>query len=93
MKNSKKWVKFKSYLPFYFLMIPGLIYLFCNNYLPMVGLWMAFTKVNLSQGIFAGDFIGFANFRFLVNSHDFFLMIRNITPNSRKNRKKGGTGK
>ena len=73
----KTWTKFKTYLPFYFLMLPGIIYLFCNNYLPMVGLWMSFTKVNLSEGIFGGEFIGLTNFSFLVNSHDFGLMIRN----------------
>lgn len=73
----KKAAKFKLYLPFYLLMLPGIIYLFCNNYLPMVGLWMAFTKVDLSSGIFGGDFIGLTNFNFLVASHDFGLMIRN----------------
>ena len=69
--------KLKAYLPFYLLMIPGIIYLFCNNYLPMVGLWMSFTKVNLSKGMLGGEFVGLENFKFLIGSHDFFTMIRN----------------
>ena len=69
--------KIKKYAPFYILMFPGLLYLFCNNYLPMLGLVMPFKKVNLMEGIFGGEWVGLRNFSFLVNSPDFLLMIRN----------------
>lgn len=69
--------KWKKYVPFYILMLPGLMYLFCNNYLPMLGLVMPFTKVNLANGIFGGEWVGLQNFSFLVNSPDFLLMMRN----------------
>ena len=70
-------IRVKKFWPFYCFIIPGFIYLFCNNYLPMIGLWMSFTKVNLTKGIFSGEFVGLNNFKFLVNSMDFGLMVRN----------------
>lgn len=64
-------------IPFYIMMAPGLIYLFCNNYLPMTGLYLAFTRVNLQKGIFGGEWVGLSNFISLVKSPDFLLIIRN----------------
>ena len=37
----------------YLLMLPGLIYLLINNYLPMAGLVIAFKKVNFRTGIWS----------------------------------------
>lgn len=73
----KKKIKWKQFAPFYVMMLPGLIYLFCNNYLPMVGLYLAFTKVNLQKGIFGGEWVGLSNFSYFVKTPDFMLMIRN----------------
>lgn len=78
MNNKKKTLrKFRKSLPFYFLMLPGLVYFFMNNYLPMSGLYMAFTRVNLTGGLFNGEFVGLKNFEFLTKSPDFSLIIRN----------------
>lgn len=74
MKKRRKW---KQYAPFYIMMLPGLVYLFCNNYLPMVGLYLAFTRVNLQKGIFGGEWIGLSNFSYFVKTPDFLLIIRN----------------
>ena len=46
------WAKLKQYWPLYAMLIPGLIYLIINNYLPMAGLTIAFKKVNYAVGIF-----------------------------------------
>ena len=75
--KSKLWKRVKAHIPFYIFMLPGLVYLIINNYLPMLGLYMSFTKVNLVDGIFKGEFIGLQNFKFLAMTTDFPLIIRN----------------
>ena len=36
-KNKMTWRKFKRFIPIYLLMLPGLAYLFINNYMPLPG--------------------------------------------------------
>ena len=67
MKNSFKY-KVKNYLPFYIMALPGLIYLFCNNYMPMFGIVLAFKKLDVRKGILGSDWIGLKNFEFLFLS-------------------------
>lgn len=76
-KKRKSLVKFREYIPVYLMAIPGLAYLVINNYMPMFGLWMAFTKVNFRKGMFGGDFVGLKNFEFLFASSDAFVIFRN----------------
>jgi putative aldouronate transport system permease protein len=61
----------------YVMMLPGLIYLFVNNYIPMAGLLIAFKNVNFTKGILRSDWIGFKNFEFLFKSADAFIITRN----------------
>lgn len=42
MEKTKKKSKVRRYLPFYLMALPGLVYLFINNYMPMGGLILAF---------------------------------------------------
>ena len=37
--------------PLYLMTLPGLIYLFVNNYMPMFGLVLAFKQYNVRKGI------------------------------------------
>lgn len=63
---------------FYFLMmLPGMIYLLINNFLPMFGILIAFKDINFSKGILASDWVGFENFKFLFSTQDAFIIIRN----------------
>lgn len=57
--------------------LPGLIYLFINNYLPLPGLILAFKKYNARKGIFGSDFVGFKNFKYLFATKDAFIITRN----------------
>ncbi len=68
---------FNVYLPLYLMMLPGFIYLICNNYLPMFGILIAFKNVNFSIGVFKSPWVGLKNFEFLFATKDAFLMIRN----------------
>jgi putative aldouronate transport system permease protein len=71
------WKKMRRYAPLLLMVIPGVIYLFINNYLPMFGLVIAFKDVNFTQGILASDWIGFKNFEYLFKTSDALLITRN----------------
>lgn len=69
--------RFRQSLPVYVFMLPGLIYLFCNNYMPMFGIVIAFKKINWQAGLWKSPWVGLDNFQFLFKSKDTFRMIRN----------------
>lgn len=63
----------------YLMCIPALLLLLFLAYIPMVGIWMAFTKYNVQDGIFGSEFIGLHWFKhFFTNSTGMGLkVIRN----------------
>ena len=69
--------RFKQYLPLYLMMLPGMIYLICNNYIPMFGILLAFKRINYSVGILKSPWCGLQNFEYLFKTKDAFIMIRN----------------
>ncbi len=79
MKRKEKYkkIRWKWMVPFYIMMIPGLVYFLINNYMPMAGIVMAFKKIDYSKGIFGSDWNGLANFEFLFASGQFGTMVRN----------------
>lgn len=76
-KKNRRLFSIKQSLPLFLMMIPGLIYLFCNNYLPMFGILIAFKKVNFSLGILQSPWNGLDNFKFLFATKDAWTMVRN----------------
>lgn len=66
-----------SYIPLFLMLLPGLIYLIINNYLPMYGLTIAFRRLDYSKGILNSPIVGFENFEFLFKTKDAWIMIRN----------------
>lgn len=76
-KTKKKNQGFRHWLPFYLMGLPGLIYLFINNYLPMFGLQIAFKNFNFAKGMLGSSWNGLKNFKFLFKTKDAFIMIRN----------------
>ena len=69
--------KFKKFIPLYLMALPGLIYLFINNYMPMPGLILAFKRYNASKGIWGSDWVFFKNFKYLFATKDAFIITRN----------------
>lgn len=57
-------------------MVPGLVYLIINNYIPMTGIIIAFKKYNIKDGIYGSPWNGLKNFKYLV-SNDLGLILRN----------------
>lgn len=76
-KKKMTWKRFKRFLPIYALMLPGLIYLFINNYMPLPGLMIAFKKYNAGKGIYGSDWVGFKNFEYLFTTDDAWVITRN----------------
>ncbi len=74
---GRKRSRFRKYLPLYLMMLPGLLYFFINNYLPMGGLVIAFKDLNFRKGILGSDWIGFKNFEYLFATSDAWLITRN----------------
>lgn len=60
------------------MMLPGVIYLLINNYLPMYGITMAFREPDFSlNNVLNSPFNGFENFKFLFENDQLWLYIRN----------------
>lgn len=74
---KKKLSKALRYWPLLVMVIPGVVYLFINNYMPMFGLIIAFKDVNFTKGILASDWVGFQNFEYLFKTSDALLITRN----------------
>ncbi len=73
-KNVKRIWK---YSPLYLMMLPGVVYLLINSYLPMFGLVIAFKDINFTKGIWKSDWVGLQNFKFLFQTSDAFIITRN----------------
>lgn len=69
--------RLKKYAPLYFLAAPSIIYLIINNYMPMIGLTLAFKKFSFSKGIFDSLWNGLSNFKYLFGSKWAGIMFRN----------------
>lgn len=74
---TKKKSSLKTSLPLLLIALPGIVYLIINNYIPMVGLFLAFKNYNFMKGIFGSDWCGFDNFKFLFATKDAWVMTRN----------------
>ena len=72
--NIKKIFYYKS---LYLMMLPAILFLLINNYLPMLGLILAFKNYNYKGGIFGSPWSGFENFKFLFSTPDAYIITRN----------------
>ena len=68
--RAKKRAEFRQNGALLLMMLPGLLYLVANNYLPMFGILIAFKKVDFSIGIFRSTWVWFDNFEFLFKNRD-----------------------
>ena len=61
----------------YLLAFPVILYFFVLNYLPMVGIVMAFQDYKFTDGLFGSKWVGFANFIKFFTNPSFFTILRN----------------
>jgi len=62
---------------FYLMMLPALLVLLLNNYIPMFGIIIAFKNINYADGILASPWSGFENFKYLFMTSDAWIITRN----------------
>jgi putative aldouronate transport system permease protein len=77
VKRHSQWDAVVRHKALYFLMLPGLIYLLLNNYIPMFGVIIAFKNYNTTKGIFGSEWYGFENFKYLFTSPDALIATKN----------------
>jgi putative aldouronate transport system permease protein len=67
--------------PLLSMLVPGLLILLVNNYLPMLGTVIAFKQYRFSgnfvESILKSKWVGFSNFKFFFDTPYAFLMTRN----------------
>jgi putative aldouronate transport system permease protein len=77
VRKKTLWQKVKKYRVLLIMTLPGTLYFFINNYLPMFGVVIAFKDINYALGIWASKWVGFSNFEFLFSTDDAFTITRN----------------
>lgn len=64
-------------LVFFLMCLPMLLNLFIFNYIPMVGIVVAFKNFSYAKGMFMSDWVGLKNFRLFFINPDSFRIFRN----------------
>ena len=76
-KLKRKRAIFQRELPFHLMLLPAVILTGVFSYGPMLGIIMAFQKFSPKRGIFGSKFIGFENFKYLMNIPDIDKVVFN----------------
>lgn len=69
----KEWKKNKG---LFIMVAPSIVFFLIFSYVPMVGLYYAFTRYNFNDGFFS-PFVGLDNFKFLFRSGTLWTITRN----------------
>ena len=62
---------------FLLMVLPGFLLTFVFCYMPIGGLVIAFKNIDYAKGIFGSDWVGLKNFKFLFDSPDLPLILKN----------------
>lgn len=81
-RRRKFWKRVVRYRVLILMALPGLAYLVINNYLPMLGVTIAFKEIDYSRKglfnlLFRNEWIGFKNFEYLFKTNDAYIITRN----------------
>jgi putative aldouronate transport system permease protein len=61
----------------FLMLLPALLYFLIFNYVPMAGVYLAFTRFSHRTGLFKSPFVGFANFRLLIDQGTLAYLTKN----------------
>jgi len=61
----------------FLMLVPTILFFAVFAYIPMVGVYYAFTNYDPNVGIFNNEFVGLKNFEFLINSGTLWTITRN----------------
>lgn len=77
MRKKTLWKKIRDNRILLLMCLPAIIYFIVFSYCPMPGAYIAFTDFNYKSGIFGSKFVGFNNFKFLIQSGSLWMLTRN----------------
>ena len=69
--------KLRDWRTLIFMCVPAIVFFGVFSYIPLPGLYVAFTDYRYDLGIFGSRFVGFENFRFLFISGKLWELTRN----------------
>lgn len=73
--NSKRMLQKNKTL--WLMLTPTILYFIIFAYIPMAGIWLAFTKFDFRLGFFKSPFVGLKNFEYLFKSGILTRLLRN----------------
>lgn len=76
-KELNFWQKVYKYRVLLLMCLPAMLFFLVFSYIPMPGVYIAFTNFNYAKGIFGSNFVGFDNFKFLFTSGKIAMLTRN----------------
>lgn len=77
LNKKRRLTRWKKYLPYFFMVLPGILYLIIFKYIPMFGSVIAFQDFSSTRGILGSPFVGFKHFVKLFHYPDFYRILRN----------------
>lgn len=79
LKPPKKplWSILKDSKTLLLMCLPAVVFFVIFSYLPLPGIYIAFTNYNFKDGIFGSPFVGFKNFEFLIKSGKLWDLTKN----------------
>lgn len=69
--------RFWQHKVLWLMLVPAIVYFVVFCYLPMAGIWLAFTRFDFRLGFFGSPFVGLDNFQYLFKSGILWQLIRN----------------
>lgn len=76
-KRSGFFAELKKSRVLFFMILPTLIFFFIFNYLPMAGVYLAFTRFSYNTGLFGSPFVGLENFKILFDQGTLGYLTKN----------------
>ena len=77
VKRNGFFYELKKNKVLFIMLIPAALFFLLFHYIPMFGVYLAFTKFNYIGGIFGSPFVGLENFKFLYISGALFNITKN----------------
>ena len=77
LKRARLRRNFQKFAPYYFMLLPAIVYVAIFNYAPLYGLQIAFKDFKGSLGFAASRWVGLKHFISFFESHYFWELLRN----------------
>ena len=76
-RREGRLARIKTQIGYYIMILPSVLMLLLFNYVPMAGIYVAFTDYKPAKGMFGGKFVGFKHFKLFIEGMDFERVLRN----------------